>query len=512
MENYKAPDNISKADGDLELQKNEFPDEDEPNSLQKQNIDFYTNFEQIHLQLMNSSNDKTIVTDMIIFLSRFDKSFFNLNNNIIPLLIQSGTFEVILNHYKDLGLMILPMLKNMIHCQTENLILLLQNNLCDLLLYFIFNSDNGECQCLTECLSEIISRDTFFFVLIYSTNVLEIIFHYFEGINNENISNNWQKVCYYLTFLTNFFDKGPVPNKRISADSSSFYQKYQIFLQNCKNPGIFQKRLIDEFFNIGVDISSGNLIFHNILDISFKIAYKFKNDYIINNYLLIVFEIIRRNFSTFDDLFIQITFFDYFDDWIKLGNNLINYNLMRIVGCLFITSQPIPEAIVNECIDGVFYVFYRYIAKSEDLEYETITALTNLVCYLGWESKCVELICTKKVINKIHSNIFERNFHISRVYMYLLISVASNSKNCNALLSDDILYKIFDLMEKKKGNFIIFALDNFRLIFENEPRNKFMTHFFNCGGTDVLNELINTSEDEEIRQMAKIDLDFFENE
>ena len=246
-----------------------------------------------------------------------------------------------------------------------------------------------------------------------------------------------------------------------------------------------------------------------------------------------MYYIIFRNVSSINFFLKRFHFYDYFHKWIDEGTVSYDtfYFIVKIYSLFYehYFYRSLYDDFKEQSINEVLYIFDNFLLEddelqneefgneelqndemqneesgneelqNENLETEIIYTLYRMVDVLECDSKCVEELTIKKRKETIVDRFFDGSFRSSKAYAYLILSICEKYKRPIEFLTYDILERIFLLMDKKKGNFVNFVLDEFEIIFRNQQNNrkrKFFDEFQNCSGVDFLMQFSDSIESE----------------
>lgn len=347
--------------------------------------EFQTKFSQV-LQYINENNSSQIsIAESIIFVLNHSH-LFSIFDEMIPNIIQSGFYNLILaNIDEELKSHFLRLIRNMCNCNNDNLILLLQNKVMDILLDSIFSPDLEVCKCAFEILDSIISRNYFFYTLVFSTHIFEIILNFFVSNKDQNelIHPNFDQIFgYCLSFIQSFVDI--LPELEINQNGVPYYHElFETFLAQCNNPSIFDPVFFSLILESQIDLSEPTNLFPQLLLASFDHITQTNSIPIINRFLLIIFELLHKDYNTIDIFLYHINIFELFNHWIQLEqvNDKTLLLISKIYEVLFYVKakKEIDKYLITDAAHNLFQIFDSFPVQNEELEIATISALRNLI-------------------------------------------------------------------------------------------------------------------------------------
>lgn len=461
-----------------------------------------------------SNREITENEEVINSIMQFDKNIYQ-DENVIPQIILSNLFNDFIeavDYYEP----VLYIFYDMINCSYDNLILLLQNGLIKVLLDKLAreddDDDNGLNDIPIKCFLNIISEDyeediyrkTFIFSLIASTNVIQLMYNVFfrENLKETTVES-------LMEFFLFFFYGIPIDLMRKVESLKNFEDLFGMFVNESKDESIdscFNKDSFLDIISNGISLSKDSIYF-GILQQLLKFATFSDNANIILMFLRIIFNFLYRDISTYKTFFIDLKITSHSDGWIELKDAKILEELARILALIF--SEPhsnidLPSEEINQLsiISRDIFDFSSRL-NNEEFEFTSVCALGNLI---GFDYNLAEILLENEdITSRIISKPLQSSFRLSRIYLYLVLSIAGHIRDPFRILNDDLMEKIMEHMEKLQGNFVEYALFYIDKILYNQSQQNcsdFKKFFLDFNGDSMLLEMIDNSESESVVNTA----------
>ncbi|OHS96389.1 hypothetical protein TRFO_37500 [Tritrichomonas foetus] len=519
---YKSLDDVVKPRFQEFLQKKSIIDNDiDEEDLLPQKISlFHSQLDQILEKLQ--CDDLTEISTAINILQNLKPIY---KYNIIPIIVESGIFNAIIQHLDVLSPLIYELILSFLDCSLEDSILLLQNFLGNILMNGFFHEDDDICKNSVESIVKLMTKGHFIHALITSMGIIERIYQIFQS---NSILTHQKNCAYFILFLNKYFENGPPIGLKNVLNIDEYNHYFAKFLENCKDKTIYNHEIYTDFIINGINLSKQQPIFNllnQILSITGNTGYglfddadRNENIKFILTFLDTIYIIVSRNPLQYTLILDGIPFFDFLSNWIKYENDEINETLALIIQSMtYPTDMTIGSDLLEEICSFIFDLFNKIDIENEKLnEISLIFALYNLIEFDS--ENIIKFLKSDASMNKITQRMLNGSYRVSKAYSYLYLGILRKDVSVieiNRNMNKEIFDKIFKLMNKMKGEFCEFAISVFRKLFRNEmSRNKhnFRDFFTDIGGLDFLFEILDNDDPEfsdYIKYVEKIIDEFF---
>lgn len=473
-----------------------------PKTYSEKKLDeFFSKFDSILQILQKEEENLTKVHEVFEFIKNCGKIF--RYENVIPQIVESGMYDCILKYVSVVTFDVFDFLIQLVDCPFDDVILLLKNDI-GLILIEGLNCQNDlifqkSLKCFSTILlkrSQYIDDDAFLYLMIMSLNIIETIINRIKKIE---LDDDMMKL--YMKFISATFEKMP-SNAQINVEILN--SLLENFLSECRNPEIFNLSIFSEIANKGISFVENSALYQLFVQ-SFSYATNYDDNQIIYDFCHIIFTLFNWDISTYTLILNNFNFLDYSEKWLAKNDPQIFYIYSIIISYLLVDPDQI-ESLSPEQIEKISsLVLYMFDSSSmindDDIQYSIINSIFNLLYYKNiltsslLEEKRIELICSKIIFC---------GYKIAQMCAYLYLAIASEVDDFSQMINDEVIEKIFGIMEKRKGNFVQSSLHYLDLILEKQQsqnKNDLFDLILQIEGNELINDMID-SEDENVSKQA----------